>query len=117
MNKILIIEDGKDSVDIFINDGGYAYCWIGERGGYIIEYYQGRIDIKVDYDNPYEDVALNNNYNNYRRTYRKDAKFNTVLKNVVNWLVAGSSLNDFEITTIESSEKDYDIVNNFLNIK
>jgi hypothetical protein len=113
--KVLLIKDGDESIDIIVEDGGYAYCW-KDGEGFIIEYYQGRIDSITSIYAPFEDVCLNNSYNNYRRTYRKGTKFDTVLKNALNWLIMGSYPSQFEITTIAPTEERYDIVNKFLNL-
>jgi len=115
--KVLLIKDKEHSVDIFIEDGGYAYCWKGERDNFIIEYYQGRIDKFIDEDNRFEDICLNNSYNNFRKEYRRGVKFETVLKYALNWFIMGGFPSDFEIINVKHSRKTDDIVNKFLNLK
>jgi len=110
ITQVLILEE-KDSFDIIIEDGGYAFMWYAD-GIWKCETYQGRITEKVTDDRTTDEICLDNSY----KTFFTEGEYDSALRvDAIKWLIPGK-IYETERVTIDEFTKTNDIINKFLNL-
>jgi hypothetical protein len=111
ITQVLILED-KDSFDIIIEDGGYAFMWFAD-GIWKCETYQGRITEKVTDDRTIDEICLDNSY----KTFFTEGEYDSALRvDAIKWLILQAQNYQIERVQIDEFTKTNDIINKFLNL-
>jgi hypothetical protein len=113
--KVLLISNGND-VDLIIEDGGYAFLWLGD-GKIKVDLHQGRISRRIEDDEDVEVVAHESCDKTYFMEFDGEIITDEMLDKVLNWLVVGKTISDFEITRMHVGDiNTNDTINSFLNL-
>jgi hypothetical protein len=111
--KVLLIKN-EDSFDLIVEDGGYAFIWNIDNK-IKVDLHQGRIESHLGDDDEIAEVLTTDK--NYFQEFEGNELTDEMLDDILNWLVTGATLNDFEITRVESTPENHKIINQFLDTR
>jgi len=113
--KVLLIIDDNDT-DLIVEDGGYA-CFYTVDGKVKVDLHQGRITEPISDERTPEDIVHDNCDKQYFDEIDGDILTDELLERTLQWLVVGSSLDDFKVIRKSITEIDYnEEINSFLNL-